>query len=896
MLVQQAHATAHPSSFIDPVPPAALSRASGKGDMDESSRHLREYEWRSYIRERRRRYNEYPRRGNGHLHDTGEHAPDDLTGIALSGGGIRSATFALGALQALAQHDLLRRFDYLSTVSGGGYIGTSLTWLTSRLAAKPPQTDEDESDETEHQVEVPSLPAGGFGLGPSDPETAFAGNPPDKRPAPFPYGSDDPQTAREPDQAKATGAMLRYLRQHGNYLTPGEGITLTSVIVVLLRGMILNLLVWIPIVAAVMWILIWLSVPRTPDLTTTVTESPHSIYPAQGASTWLAKFVGDISPPLRPETKAPISVLELSGTISPPLGSEQQKAAAQVTLAGGVSSDSPLDQTESPKLYAFGAMLAAVIFLFLGCVLAFAMYSLATWLGHKSRRFLLGGTKYGWRRLFERYMRVPFWAIAVLLLLASVPFVAGEFHGWLLGSSFSVIGLASGLVVFARTARQHVSRADKQTSRAMPSTWIASFGAAFLLYGVLLVSYGFAWWAAEGDPLLGIPPSVVLAAAFILAIVTGFAVDLNLITIHRFYRDRLMEAFLPDVDEALRNRTAPARQADSATLSNMCDHTHPVGPYHIINSNVVLTKSNERTYRLRGGDSFILTPLYCGSNATGWRSTRSYMGDELTVPTAMAISGAAANPWTAAGGSGVTRNPLVGMLMALMNLRLGFWVPNPNDDYRSAFRRSCKASFRANHFEPGIKEVLGISLREKAPVCLLSDGGHFENLALYELIRRRLRLIVLCDGTADPDYAFADLQNALARIGSDFGARVEFDKETTLQRFMPSIDAIYPRDVRLSESAYAIGQIIYADGSTGHLVYLTTALCKGLRLKLLGYKGANRDFPDQSTADQFFDEEQFEAYRELGYFIAENFIRHDMQNGGMLGQSIRPRHHQQAAA
>jgi hypothetical protein len=674
--------------------------------------------------------------------------------------------------------------------------------------------------------------------------------------------------------------MLRYLRQHGNYLTPGEGITLTSVIVVLLRGMILNLLVWIPIVAAVMWSLISLSAP---------------ISPGQWAPAWLAEFVGDISPFRDPEMTAPASVLELSGTISPPLGSEEQTAAAQVTFAGRMSSDSQLEHTESPKLYSFGLMLAAAMCLFLSCVLAFAGYSLATWLGHKSSRIFMGGTKYGWRRKFERYMRVPVWAMGVLVLLASVPFVAGEFHGWLLGSSFSAIGLASGLVAFARTARQHVSRADKQTSRAMPSTWIASFGAAFLLYGVLLVSYGFAWWAAEGNPILSVPPATVLGAAFVVAIVTGFAVDLNLITIHRFYRDRLMEAFLPDVDQVLRNRTAPARQADSATLSSMCDHTHPVGPYHIINANVVLTKSNERTYRLRGGDSLILTPLYCGSNATGWRSTSRYMGDELTVPTAMAISGAAANPWTAAGGSGVTRNPLVGMLMALMNLRLGFWVPNPNDDYLSGFRRSCKASFRANPFEPGIKEILGVSLREKAPVCLLSDGGHFENLALYELIRRRLRLIVLCDGTADPDYAFADLQNALARTGADFGARVEFDKETTLQRFMPSIDAIYPRDVRLSESAYAIGQIIYADGSTGHLVYLTTALCKGLRLKLLGYKGANRDFPDQSTADQFFDEEQFEAYRELGYFIAENFIRHDMQNGGMLGQSIRTRYYQQAA-
>jgi hypothetical protein len=326
----------------------------------------------------------------------------------------------------------------------------------------------------------------------------------------------------------------------------------------------------------------------------------------------------------------------------------------------------------------------------------------------------------------------------------------------------------------------------------------------------------------------------------------------------------------------------------------MCDPDRPVGPYHIINTNLVLTKSNERTYRIRGGDNFMLSPLYCGSNATGWQPTEDYMGDELTLPTAMAISGAAANPWTASGGVGVTRNPLVGMLMALMNLRLGFWVPNPNKDTRR-WRRSRSKSFRANHFEPGLKEVLGISLRERSPVCLLSDGGHFENLGLYELIRRRLRLILVCDGTADPDYAFVDLQNALARIAADFGARVEFDQQTTLQRFMPSIDAVYPRHARLSESAYAIAQIIYSDGRTGHLVYLTTALCKGLRLRLLGYKGAHPDFPDQSTTDQFFDEEQFEAYRELGYVIADNFIRHDMQNGGMLGQSIRTRLYPQAA-
>jgi hypothetical protein len=158
----------------------------------------------------------------------------------------------------------------------------------------------------------------------------------------------------------------------------------------------------------------------------------------------------------------------------------------------------------------------------------------------------------------------------------------------------------------------------------------------------------------------------------------------------------------------------------------------------------------------------------------------------------------------------------------------------------------------------------------------LSDGGHFENLGLYELVRRRVRVIVACDGTADPDYAFRDLQNAMARIWADFGARIEFDQETTLQPFMPSIEAGYPSEVRLSESAYAVAEITYADDSKGHLVYLTTALCKGLRLKLMGYKGANRDFPDQSTADQFFDEEQFEAYRELGYVIGDVVVREQL--------------------
>jgi hypothetical protein len=772
--------------------------------MDASSAILRDLEWRSYIGSRR-------------LQD-GDRAPEDLTGIALSGGGIRSATFALGVLQALAKHDLLSRFDYLSTVSGGGYIGTSLTWLTSRMV-----TDKALAENT-------PIPKHGFGVRPSS--DGHAG-------WPFPYGTDDPRTASKPDQATPEGAMLRYLRQHGNYLTPGKGITLTSVIVVLLRGIILNLLVWIPIFAALLAALIWVSLPEV----------------AGGPPPWLAPWAVQLLTPLSPEL-----------------------------IAGGEA---------SPKLFAFGLMLATATVLFGLCILAFVGYSFATYAGHKSARSWLGwlsGTKYGWRRRFERLMRIPLWLIGALVLVASVPFVVGQLHGWLLGSSFSLIGLASGLVAFLRTMQRPKSRAEKQASWAIPSGWIASVGAGFLLYGVLLVSYAFGWWAQGGAPLLGIQPWGVLLGALIVALATGVLVDLNLITVHRFYRDRLMEAFLPDVDKALRNETGPAQQADGAALSRMCDPSRAVGPYHLINTNLVLTESDERTYRLRGGDSFVLSPLYCGSNATGWQPTAQFVDNELTLPTAMAISGAAANPWTASGGIGVTRNPLVGMLMALMNLRLGFWLPNPHPDARrSWWRRSCTRSFRANHFEPGLKEVLGLSLREDSPVCLLSDGGHFENLGLYELIRRRVRLIVACDGTADPDYCFTDLQDAMARVWADFGARIEFVDQPALTPFMPSIPAGYPHDARISKRAYAVAEITYADSSKGQLVYLTTALIEGLRLKLMGYKGANWDFPDQSTGDQFFDETQFEAYRELGYVIADQAVRE------RLDQLLRAEAHPRAA-
>jgi hypothetical protein len=194
---------------------------------------MRRAEW-PYIRKRRQKAGLL---SDEHGMEETAEPTEDLTGLALSGGGIRSATFALGVLQALAGEDLLKRFDYLSTVSGGGYIGSSLTWFINQTAPNGAR----DADAGRAGVEnAASSPPPVFGVGPSGSEK------------PLPYGTVDPRKETDEHPTPPERALLRYLRQHGNYLIPGEGITLTSGIVVVLRGMVLNLLVWLPIVTGIM--------------------------------------------------------------------------------------------------------------------------------------------------------------------------------------------------------------------------------------------------------------------------------------------------------------------------------------------------------------------------------------------------------------------------------------------------------------------------------------------------------------------------------------------------------------------------------------------------------------------------------------------------------------------
>ena len=651
-----------------------------------------------------------------------------LTGLALSGGGIRSATFALGVLQRLAQADLLKRFDYLSTVSGGGYIGGSLTWLLSR-------------------TEDPNA---------TGPES-------------FPYGVEGSRLGAD------TSNVLTHLRLHGNYLTPGRGITATSLAAVVLRGILLNVVVWLPL--AVLF------------------------------------FLG-------------LHFLEVH--ISERLGG-----------------------------YGYPAALALVGAVFL---LVSVLYSLFTWRPILRQPYL-------WRRRFERGVRWLLGAGLALAALCSLPLVRGQLSDE--EGLASLFGGAVALVASVVGGLGSFSGPGATGRGKIPVGVLAPAASFLILYGLALAAYDLAGWFLHSRA--EVPRADwILGCAVAGSVLTGWFVNLNYVSIHRYYRDRLMEAFMPCPDTD--GTTGPAAAADRAKLSDMCV-VH--APYHLVNTNVVLVDSDDRRWRKRGGDAFVLSPHYCGGTATGWVRTADYMQwDPLTLPTAIAISGAAAHPNTGAGGAGPTRQPMLSLLMALLNVRLGYWVPHPGT----------QRQLLANHFRAARHELSRRGYAEHRKLLQLSDGGHFENLGVYELVRRRVRVIVCCDAAADPGFDFNDLQVLMRHIGTDFGAHITFDHEHHIERLIPrepdpenvqardpETDA-YPVGVRFAERGYVQGSIIYPDGDHSTLILVKTTMISGLNLLVRGYKGANRTFPDQSTADQFFDEEQFEAYRELGYAIAEALV------------------------
>jgi hypothetical protein len=354
---------------------------------------------------------------------------------------------------------------------------------------------------------------------------------------------------------------------------------------------------------------------------------------------------------------------------------------------------------------------------------------------------------------------------------------------------------------------------------------------------------------------------LVTSAMLIFGIVMGFFINANMFSLHATYRNRLIRAYLAasrepfDTDDPLRKARKPNFTGFDPEDNFELYKLRAEKPLHILNGALNLVKGERLAWQERKAESFTMSRMHCGSwdPKVGYRPSTEY-GGAISLGTAMAISGAAANP-----NMGYHSSPVVGFLMTLFNVRLGWWLGNPGPFGRKTWTYEGPAY----SVGPLFSEAVG-KTTDHYKYVNLSDGGHFENLGLYEMVLRRCHFIVVSDGGQDPECSFADLGEAVRKIRIDFGIPIEFGAMS-----------IYPRsqiDALKNAGHYcAIGCIRYeiVDGKgvpDGVIVYIKPACYGNEPRDIYEYFKRSRTFPHETTADQFFSESQFESYRMLGEY------------------------------
>lgn len=392
----------------------------------------------------------------------------------------------------------------------------------------------------------------------------------------------------------------------------------------------------------------------------------------------------------------------------------------------------------------------------------------------------------------------------------------------------------------------------------------------------------------------------------------AFVINVNKFSLHAAYRDRLIRAYL--------GASNTRRKGDSFTGFDDADNfqLHRLKgqkPFHVINATLNLVNGKNLAWQNRKAASFTMSPLHCGNWLLGYRRTNEYCrngnlstcgkirfcnrrdepcasthegdcqlkGKSLRLGTAMTISGAAANP-----NMGYYSSSVVTFLMTLFNIRLGWWLGNTGeigeekDWFGYGKNQFYKKASPSVAILPLLNETFGRT-DESKKFLNVTDGGHFENLGIYEMILRRCKLIVLSDAAADEKFTWGEISNAIEKCRVDLGVEIKFNKE---------IDYLFSRHTELDEKdkkekrRFAIAKIEYpekdSDGRrfTGHLIYIRpTYYGSDEPTPVRHYANANQSFPHQSTGDQLYDEKQFEAYRSLGFHIMSRILERDQVEG-----------------
>ncbi|MBV9930731.1 MAG: hypothetical protein JO013_07280 [Alphaproteobacteria bacterium] len=165
----------------------------------------------------------------------------------------------------------------------------------------------------------------------------------------------------------------------------------------------------------------------------------------------------------------------------------------------------------------------------------------------------------------------------------------------------------------------------------------------------------------------------------------------------------------------------------------------------------------------------------------------------------------------------------------------------------------------SNSLAAAVRELAGLSSDEGRDIYL-SDGGHFENLGVYEMLRRRCAFILVSDAGADPTCTFFDLGGLVRK------AKIDFDVDILFGHLSIGARAELPADA--PKAAWALGLVRYPEGSVGAILYLKPTYVADLPVDVQSYGNGSKAFPHESTGDQFVSESQFESYRNLGWHLA----------------------------
>jgi hypothetical protein len=413
----------------------------------------------------------------------------------------------------------------------------------------------------------------------------------------------------------------------------------------------------------------------------------------------------------------------------------------------------------------------------------------------------------------------------------------------------------------------------------------------------------------------------VLRAACIVAllVLAGLAlwkVKLNMTSLHWYYREQLAAVYLGP--EGAQGGAGSSEQR----LSEL-DTAAKGTPYHLIQATLNLRTIPQFILNAlgssRAGDapaeegcteSFLFSRQFCGSDSTEYRATATYeKACNLHLEDAIALSGAAVSLTQ-------INNPLILLLMAALNLRLGQWLPNPRN---SALLEA----------KPGEGELasptLGSLLSDgvNGPTRkhhFISDGGHYDNLGLESLLERRCSLVLVSDATCDPSYSFRDFLRVFRRVRERRG--IELVNAGGPQGPALPLDCVRPKARRedgaakaegdsdprqeaappngknrdwWSESHYFVAEIRYPKEpgqgvTTGLLIYLKPSITGDEPSDLKGHWAKHPEFPHDPTSNQLYDEDMVESYRQLGAHIGEQVCRdlRDLFTGrGEKGQGGR---------